>query len=392
MEIEFRDNMLFVAGKIDSTNADEFEKTVDSLSLGDDVVVNASELKYISSAGLRVFLKIKKMCKNLTILDVSQEVYEIFKVTGFSEIMDVKKALRFVSIKNKPVIGCGGHGKVLRLGDDSILKVFTDDSTVESLEMTKKYATNALIAGLKTPISFDVVKTEGGLGLIFELAGAKSISEAICANPDKLSEYAVMFANLLKETNSIEADTKLFPNIKSSYEKRIDNAQKTGAYTDEEIDILRCLLHAIPDRKTFIHGDYHTNNVMIQKNGDLILIDIDNISYGNPIFDIGGMFTSMYFPAKFSPEVLARIIGLSPEASMKVVNIVLSTYYGTTDKNELERIGKICGAFGAFRMACTVGAGTVETSKPETQHGIAEKMRKQLFPYKDTFLQMFSTL
>ncbi len=39
-----------------------------------------------------------------------------------------------------------------------------------------------------------------------------------------------------------------------------------------------------------IHGDYHTNNVMVQSNGELILIDMADISRGNLLFDIGGAF------------------------------------------------------------------------------------------------------
>lgn len=53
--------------------------------------IDASELSYISSAGLRVFLKLRKAVGELTVFNVNSEVYDIFDVTGFTDILNVKK-------------------------------------------------------------------------------------------------------------------------------------------------------------------------------------------------------------------------------------------------------------------------------------------------------------
>lgn len=54
--------------------------------------IDAERLTYISSSGLRVILSILRKCSgNLTVFNVSDEIYEILEVTGFTEMMEVKK-------------------------------------------------------------------------------------------------------------------------------------------------------------------------------------------------------------------------------------------------------------------------------------------------------------
>ena len=73
---------LYLAGRIDANNAAEVEAEISqelAKNPGLVPVFDAGELKYISSAGLRVLLKFRKQFgKNLDVLNVSNEVYNIF--------------------------------------------------------------------------------------------------------------------------------------------------------------------------------------------------------------------------------------------------------------------------------------------------------------------------
>ncbi len=82
--------MYQLTGRIDSTNAPQWEERIMSALPTD---LDATELAYISSAGLRVLLKLKKIVGDVTIHNVSSEVYDIFDVTGFIELMNVKEAV-----------------------------------------------------------------------------------------------------------------------------------------------------------------------------------------------------------------------------------------------------------------------------------------------------------
>lgn len=119
--------------------------------------------------------------------------------------------------------------------------------------------------------------------------------------PERLTEYAVEFASLLKTLNSTEADPALYDDVKQIY---IDNVRAADKYfTGEETAQLIKMINAVPDGSGMIHGDYHTNNIMVQSNGDLVLIDMAGISRGDSLFDIGGTFLTMYLSGINNPSI-----------------------------------------------------------------------------------------
>ena len=81
-------------GRIDTVTAPEFEqeivKNIDGVT---DLVLDMTNVKYISSAGLRVILKVQKvMIKqgNMKLIGVNKSVMEVFEVTGFLKILKIE--------------------------------------------------------------------------------------------------------------------------------------------------------------------------------------------------------------------------------------------------------------------------------------------------------------
>ena len=61
--------MIKLKGRIDSNNAAQFEEEMmDAVNKnpGEEITLDASALEYISSAGLRVLMKLRKMVKKAT--------------------------------------------------------------------------------------------------------------------------------------------------------------------------------------------------------------------------------------------------------------------------------------------------------------------------------------
>ena len=84
--------MIFeLQGRIDSNNAARLEQALlERLKAeGSAVILDAAALDYISSAGLRVLLRVRKSCPDMQIVNVGPEVYEILEMTGFTEMMQV---------------------------------------------------------------------------------------------------------------------------------------------------------------------------------------------------------------------------------------------------------------------------------------------------------------
>ena len=383
---------LFLEGRIDTNNAADVEKelfsAVDSRgSTIESIVIDAADLEYISSAGLRVLMKLRKSIgKPLPVINVSRDVYEIFETTGFTELLDVKKALRKVSLANCEVIGKGGHGKVYKLDDETIIKIYHDNSPLSLIEKEREYAKNAFVNGVPSAIAYDVVETEEGYGVVFEMAGATTVSKYIMEHPNKLQECSVKLGKLLKTLNTTEADPKLYGDIKELYLERAEKAREF--FTDEENAQIVKLINSIPDGSGMIHGDFHTNNVMIQSDGELVFIDMADISRGNALYDIGGMFLTMYLSGMNDPSITLKTVGIEYELAKQVWGIVLSTYYNTTDKEKLELYGNRCAAFSLMRMATTLGFETGQAR--EHAAPMVALLRQQLFPNADNFCKLLA--
>ena len=88
------DNALVIAlnGHIDSSNAADVEKEINQLrdeNTFENVYLDAENLEYISSAGLRIILRLRKNYSELKIMNVHPDVYEILDMTGFTEMIDL---------------------------------------------------------------------------------------------------------------------------------------------------------------------------------------------------------------------------------------------------------------------------------------------------------------
>ena len=82
-------------GRIDSENCDQVEDEILTKvynSKAKTIVLNMKKLNYISSAGLRVILRLKKTYGDVSVINVTPDVYQVFEMTGYTDILPVKKA------------------------------------------------------------------------------------------------------------------------------------------------------------------------------------------------------------------------------------------------------------------------------------------------------------
>ncbi len=91
-----KDNALTLAlvGRLDTTTAPELEAVVKAELDGvQNLTFDLSDLEYISSAGLRVLLSAQKKMNQqgqMTVTNCSEEILEIFEITGFSDILNIQ--------------------------------------------------------------------------------------------------------------------------------------------------------------------------------------------------------------------------------------------------------------------------------------------------------------
>ena len=181
------------------------------------VVLDAEKLEYISSAGLRVILRLRKQEPELAIVNASPEVYEIFEMTGFTEMMPVSRAYRRVSVDGCEVIGQGANGKVYRLDPETIIKVYLNPNSLPDIHRERELARKAFVLGIPTAIPYDVVKVGDGYGSVFELLNAKSFGSLIAEHPEEMDKYVKMYVDLLKKIHGTEVHPEDLRDMKSSW-------------------------------------------------------------------------------------------------------------------------------------------------------------------------------
>lgn len=377
MEFVKKEETLIIklGGRVDSSNAAEAEKELIDICTENEqgkVVIDIEKLEYISSAGLRVILKLKKSQHDMEIINASNEVYEIFSMTGFSDIISIKKALRTISTDGCELIGKGGHGAVYRLDTDTIIKVYDKTEPLDEIEREIEYARNAFVSGIPTAIAYDVVKCGESYGTVFELINSNTLSHVLNTQPEKYNEYSKKYIELVHILHTTEADTNRLSNIKDLYNKWADDMLEY--FSEDEVDLLHEVINSVEDRKTFVHGDIHPKNIMVQ-NGELLFIDMADLTYGHPVFDYGGTGVTHMLS---SEENVKSLIGVEKKIAVQLWNDLLKAEFGGRTKEELQKINEMLLNFAWLKFSLAPAAN--KTMEPKFRQMLANTARGKFLP------------
>lgn len=270
-----------ISGQIDSTQALSFEDEIFSIIKnyeGDmqEIILDIENLTYISSSGLRIILTVKKRYPNFTIVNCSNEIYNVFDMTGFTEILDIKKALPQVPIDGIEKVD--GLKDTYQLTDETMLKVFPEGTTKADVEHEVQLSRHMFVLGVPSAMTFDIVKVGKRFGLIFESVQLKETD-------------ATTLGTMMRELHEhIVEPGGLIPSILDKEKKMIqEKAEELG---DDIVAKLNQLMKLIPAGSSLLHGDFSAKKIAYQ-NGAPILIDMSGVSYGNPIIDLAHLYSSL---------------------------------------------------------------------------------------------------
>lgn len=336
--------MYQLKGKIDSTNAAAFEK---ELMQEKPLLIDATELEYISSAGLRVLLKLAKEVGKPEIINVSSDVYEIFDVTGFTQILNVSRALREISTEGCELIGKGGNGSVYRIDDETIVKVFGEGRTLDYVKKSRETAQTVFLHDIPCAISYDVVKSGNCYGVVYELLNVRTLGRTIHSEPERAEYWAEKAAKLLKKLHSTEFDEGVFGQAGESVKYWVTTVEDKISKEDAE-RIKNAVDKIAVKRNTFVHEDFHSNNIMVQGD-ELLLIDVDDACVGDPAVDLAGMYTTHELTSS-SDEVSMWVLGMNAEESKRYWKRFKEVYFEGMDEKEVSGLMFRMKFFGTVKF------------------------------------------
>ena len=337
-------------GRIDSNNAAEAEKNIQSQLDGKGAVpveLDAGQLEYISSAGLRILLRLKKNYPELKITGVNAAVYDILEMTGFTEMMTVEKAYRVVSVEGCEEIGRGSNGTIYRIDQNNVVKVYNNADALEDIRHEREVARLALILGIPTAISYDVVKVGSSYGSVFELLNARSFSKIPSSEPDKMDWCVKEFVNMLRKIHSTEVPAGKLPDMRETV---LDWAALVQKHLPEEAGKkLLALVREIPHDDHMIHGDYHTKNLELQ-NDEVLLIDMDTLAIGHPLFELGSIYNAFIGFSEYDHENIKRFQGFDFETSCLFWHKALAAYLETDNPAKIKEVENKARIIGYIRL------------------------------------------
>ena len=345
MEIEkiFNENTLTIKlkGKIDANNAPEFEQAVmDDVPKASKVIIDCTDLEYISSAGLRIILKIRKTVKDTRITETNLQTYEIFEMTGFTDMMKVSKKLKEISVDGCEVIGQGYYGTIYRLNGDTIVKVYGRGLELERIENERELARKAFSKEVPTAIPLSIVKVGNQYGALFELLEAKTLCEKVIEDINNIDKYVQLSVKVLKDVHAAQFEPGVLSNKKDEV---LQWAKEIHGMLPKDVgNRVVSLVKGIKEDEHLIHGDFHIKNVMLRGENEPLLIDMDTLSHGSPIFELGFMYSSYVGYQEIDHDNGMQFFGIDHDHLVYFFNKSIELYCNGYTNDQIALVIKKC--------------------------------------------------
>ncbi|MBE7004034.1 MAG: hypothetical protein E7425_07085 [Ruminococcaceae bacterium] len=253
---------------------------------------------------------------------------------------------REISIDGCPEIGRGAHGIVYQTAPDMLVKVYNENTSTDSIRRERELARWAFVKGIPTAIPFDIVRVGDRYGIVFEHLAAKSPADYIRESPEHFESYLKRSVELMKQIHAIAAKPGELPDMKR---QTLGWLPKVRPFLPDHLYSRLCsLVDAIPDRSTIIHADFHMNNILICGD-ELMLIDMDTLSTGDPIFELATVFVSYREFPSIEPKA-AYMLGVDVETAAKICDRIFELYLDAANDAALQDAKDRAQLLGCVRI------------------------------------------
>ena len=172
---------------------------------------------------------------------------------------------------------------------------------------------------MPTAIPFDIVRVGDSYGAVYEMINARTLNDIVQKEPERLPEVITQYAGFILKLHSIEAYEGQLTEAKDYY---LDHMEDFSRFLSAEVvSALSELLMAMPPTSHLVHGDIQLKNVMLSGD-EMILIDMDHLSVGDPVFEFASLYASYIAYNEVNPSNSEQFFGLDRNVSTEI-------FYGT---------------------------------------------------------------
>ena len=277
---------VILTGRIDTVKAKELEAQVENALEGlsnASCLVDAGKLGYIASAGIRVLMELAKRCKEVKIFDVTRDIYDIFSMTGVTNLVTVERRIRSIQPPSPgTLLRKDRDGDVYRGTDELTVKLFPPEVTQEEALRKWELSRLAVSQGIPTPIAFEVVSCKDAYGMIYENIHGQTLAELYEEQPDTVMGEIRRLAALIRELHHCH----IAEGVLCDMDERIRQELKhNDSLSEKEKQGLLTLMESLRRKDAFLYGNLRLQNVLLQDN-KLVLLDMTRCGRGSPILDL----------------------------------------------------------------------------------------------------------
>lgn len=256
--------------------------------------------------------------------------------------------IKEIDITGLEVVGVGKNAEVFKIDGERILKLYRETVTEEvaySQYLTSKYAWEF---GINTAKVYDYVKCGDRYGIIFEYVTAQKLAKYMTNSGENSRSVANKLGKMLAQFHSIKVDNEKVPPLKTVYRRKVERFSKF--MTPEQIERAVALIDLLPGKPVVLHGDFHKGNIFV-RDGEFLVIDLDNMSVGSPMFDFIKMYCTEKITLSDLPDDLAMYYinaGVTDETILEYMLDILEGYFGTNDRKILLKYDEIFTKMSKF--------------------------------------------
>ena len=171
-------------------------------------------------------------------------------------------------------IAVGNTAGIFEWKKNRICKLFREGYPREYVQHEFDNAVAVYEAGIRTPRAFEIVCVEGRNGIIYERITGQTLLERMNqTNGAELAAWTERFAAMHKALLSHHSEAV------------VDYKAYLRLFAAGSPELL-ARIEELADGDCLLHGDFHPGNVMVNEEGQLVLIDMMNICRGPAVYDV----------------------------------------------------------------------------------------------------------
>ena len=348
--------------KVDADNYNAVQKDLEDIlaeNPNHNLQLDASKLSYLSSAGLRVFLKIQKQGKLESLVNVCKEVYDILDITGFDAVLNIVKSLEQEDISEDINLGEDAYGYLYKKDEDTVIKIFKCWVSLDEIKTGRRYSEMAMNSILSNALTYDTVQTDKGIGCLYAVDEVDTVENKAQKDPSAVFH---MMKELIKQLDVLHEVTAFDGALVKETDRLCELVDlRLGDFSlDEKNIIKRCI--KMLSRNNYPIMEMIDSRTLIYSAGTVLFTDLSLLRYGNSVFELAGLYRNILEHSSF--------LGAINDDAIVRWKKFIADYADTWDDNVIELYDRVCSAFA--NLLCLL------CNDPQLNSGISDNYKKNV--------------